>query len=162
MNVVLLVPPGTRKRFCRSGVSREPRNATRVAKVFLIKSLLQAGKPVPSQPKVASVTRSELVRGQARSYKGGFPMPSKSKSLSKSTLNLPYPERASKLSFHFATATTMWTWIPSTSPSVRTACPGAAWFAGKPAPTGCSQHLLCRAMSGQNQNATIFHSPSKT
>jgi len=158
----LLSPKWNQKRWCRSGVSREPRNAARLANVFTIRSLLKAGVPVPSQPKAASITRPELVRGQARSYKGGFPVQSKSLSKSKSTLNLPYPERASILSFHFAIASTMWTWIPSTSPSVRTACPGAAWFAGKPAPTGCSDRLLLRAVSGQNQYPTIFHSPSKT
>jgi len=38
-------------------------------KVFPMKFLHQAGNLVPSQPKVASVTRSKLVRGQARSYR---------------------------------------------------------------------------------------------
>ena len=43
-------------------------------------------------------------------------------SASRSTLKLPYPEIASVLSFHFAAAITMWTWIPSTSPSVGAGC----------------------------------------
>ncbi len=65
----LVAPKENRKRLCRSGVSREPGNAARLAKIFTIRSLLQAGVPVPSQPEAASITRPELVRGQARSYR---------------------------------------------------------------------------------------------